>query len=82
MEPRSQPAVAGPVIFFGLIIYTMFAPEVDLTTYANPADVMDVGAISVPQAALFAVSGAARPLIDPLPNASCSDLGAMLRSTA
>ena len=71
MEPRSQPAVAGPVIFFGLIIYTMFAPEVDLTTYANPADVMDVGAISVPQAALFAVrpfsefAPARRPVLAP-----------------
>ena len=33
-------------------------------------------------AALLAVSGAARPLIDPLPNSSCSSLVAMLRSTA
>ena len=34
------------------------------------------------QAALFAVSGAASPLIDPLPNSSCSSPLAMLRSTA
>ncbi len=34
------------------------------------------------QAALFADSGAARPLTEPLPNWSCSSLEAMLRSTA
>ncbi len=34
------------------------------------------------QAALLAVSGAASPLMEPLPNASCSSLVAMLRSTA
>jgi len=49
MKPRSQPAVAGPVIFFGLIIYTMFAPSIDLTDYANPADTMNLAEITTPQ---------------------------------
>ncbi len=34
------------------------------------------------QAALLALSGAARPLRDPLPNSSCSAPFAMFRSTA
>ena len=33
-------------------------------------------------AALLAVSGAAKPLIDPLPNSFCSSFDAILRSTA